>query len=428
MKLTREMLESVAHLSSAEAASALGVGKTTVTEARQRFDMRRSSAEAAARPKQKDAKKRDTIEKTPDGTLIITSEDTVPVTEAQVTERMKARGFDPEKYSIGYRFSEWEAQSKGGEVITMYSARASATERNAKSGGAVVPTINYDEMVAVIERNSAASLSNEFVTTEHAPNTFVFNFADPQLGKTDINGGTEDTVERFMNSLSHAEALLKSEPTNQIIWADLGDGIENFCNTSSQRQTNDLNLVEQVRTLRRLQVEGLARLSRFAPIVHASVPSNHSQNRIGFQQPASTPHDDWGIEVQEQLSELFAMTDKDITFVRPSEHLESVAITTMDGTRLGFVHGHRSNSQNGLEAWWAGQSLGRQPTHDADILLVGHFHNLSVRSVGKERYIITTPSLDNGSSWFTVSRGSVSTAGVLTMRLSAGKFRDLLIV
>lgn len=428
MKLTREMLESVAHLSSADAARALGVGKTTVTEARQRFDMRRSSAEAAARTKQRDATKRDTIEKTPDGTLIITSQDTVPVTEAQVTERMKARGFDPEKYSIGYRFSEWEAQSKGGEVITMYSARASATERNAKSGGAVVPTINYDEMVAVIERNSAASLSNEFVTAEHAPNTFVFNFADPQLGKTDINGGTGDTVERFMNSLSHAEALLKSEPTNQIIWADLGDGIENFCNTSSQRQTNDLNLVEQVRTLRRLQVEGLARLSRFAPIIHASVPSNHSQNRIGFQQPASTSHDDWGIEVQEQLSELFAMTDKDITFVRPSEHLESVAITTMDGTRLGFVHGHRSNSQNGLEAWWAGQSLGRQPTHDADILLVGHFHNLSVRSVGKERYIITTPSLDNGSSWFTVSRGSVATAGVLTMRLNAGKFRDLLIV
>ena len=428
MKLTREMLESVAHLSSADAASALGVGKTTVTEARQRFDMRRSSAEAAARPKQKDATKRDTIEKTPDGTLIITSEDTVPVTEAQVTERMKARGFDPEKYSISYRFSEWEAQSKGGEVITMYSARASATERNAKSGGTVVPTINYDEMVAVIERNSAASLSNELITADHLPNTFVFNFADPQLGKKDINGGTEDTVERFMNSLSHAEALLESEPADQIIWADLGDGIENFCNTSSQRQTNDLNLVEQVRILRRLQVEGLSRLSRFAPIVHASVPSNHSQNRIGFQQPASTSHDDWGIEVQEQLSELFAMTDKDITFVCPDEHLESVAITTMDGTRLGFVHGHRSNSQNGLEAWWAGQSLGRQPTHDADILLVGHFHNLSVRSVGKERYIITTPSLDNGSSWFTVSRGSVATAGVLTMRLSAGKFRDLLIV
>lgn len=428
MKLTREMLESVAHLSSAEAASALGVGKTTVTEARQRFNMRRSSGEAKPGPKQKDAVKQDTIEKTPDGTLIITSQDTVPVTEAQVTERMKARGFDPEKYSIGYRFSEWEAQSKGGEVITMYSARASATERNAKSGANLVPTLNYDEMVAVIERNAALSSGYGQVTTEQTPNTFVFNFADPQLGKKDINGGTEETVERFMNSLSHAESLLEAEPTSQIIWADLGDGIENFCNTSSQRQTNDLNLVEQVRTLRRLQVEGLSRLSRFAPIIHVSVPSNHSQNRIGFQQPASTAHDDWGLEVQQQLSEFFAQTDKDITFVCPEEHLESVAFTTMDGTRLGFVHGHRSTSQNGLESWWAGQTLGRQPTHEADILLVGHFHNLSVRSVGKERYIITTPSLDNGSSWFTVSRGSVATAGVLTMRLSAGKFRDLLIV
>lgn len=424
--LTREDLEKVAHLSSNKAAHVLGVGKTTVTDARQRLGMKRTpEAQGSV-----DATSSSLFEKKPDGSLIIETQDSIPQTEADVIKRMIARGFDPEKYSISYRFSEWEAQSKGGEVITMYAARAGAVERTGKAS--LVPTIEYDKLVEVVEKYAEIPRATVGARMDQEPNTFIFNFADPQIGKTDLNGGTEETVARFMASLEHAEALLTAEPAAQVIWADLGDGIENFCNTSSQRQTNDRNLVEQVRILRRLQVEGISRLLQYAPVAHVSVPSNHSQNRIGFQQPASTAHDDWGLEVQVQLEEAFSMAGvgeaEGLTFFRPDEHLESLSYRTVDGTTLGFVHGHRSNSQNSLEQWWAGQTLGRQPTADADILLVGHFHNLSVRSVGAERYIITTPSLDNGSSWFTVARGSVATAGVLTMRVEGGKFRDLLIV
>lgn len=424
--LTAEILSEVTHLSSAKAAKVLGVSKTQVTNARARLGMKRDHlADDAAEPRH--AGEASSFEAKPDGSLIIESQAPIPQDESSIHERMRARGFDPEKYTIAYRFSEWQAQSKGGEVITMYAARASATERAGKS--ALIPTIEYDKIVEVVE-NYAPELDSSVLTgPEGVTNTFVFNFADPQLGKTDINGGTEETIQRFLNSLEKAEHLLAEEPASQIIWADLGDGIENFCNTSSQRQTNDLNLVEQVRVLRRLQVEGISRLARHAPLVHVSVPSNHSQNRVGFQQAASTAHDDWGLEVSIQLEEAFALAGVEgVTFIRPEEHLESVSYATADGTVLGFVHGHRSNSQNGLEQWWAGQTLGRQPTAEADILLVGHFHNLSVRSVGAERYIITTPALDNGSSWFTVSRGSVATAGVLTMRVEDRKFRDLVIV
>src|SRR5690606_17553526 len=165
-------------------------------------------------------------------------------------------------------------------------------------------------------------------------------------------------------SVDHACALLDENPAAEIIWADLGDGIENFCNTSSQRQTNDLNLVEQVRVLRRLQVAGIQRFLEYAPVIHVSVPSNHSQNRVGPQMPASTAHDDWGLEVQEQLSEVFAgrKLPNELKFFCPEAHLESVSITTLDGTNLGFVHGHRAGQQTGLERWWAGQALGNQPT------------------------------------------------------------------
>jgi hypothetical protein len=426
MKLTPEMLASVDGLSAREAGKRLGVGKTTITDARAKRAEKTGVPTPPSVPSPKTAKGAK-VQQAGDGSLIIESTDSVPQTREHIETRMRERGFDPEKYVFTYGFSEWEAQTRDG-IETLYSARASARER--EKPGTTKDGLSADEIIELIE-NYEPLMDGGVSVFVPEYNVFVFCFADPQIGKVDINGGSAETVNRFLSSLDHACSLLDAEPASQIIWADLGDGIENFCNTSSQRQTNDLNLVEQVRVLRRLQVQGLMRLQEYAPVVHVSVPSNHSQNRVGFQQPASTAHDDWGIEVQTQLQDIFEAHGDRLTnpvrFVRPDPHLESVAIRLEDDTVLGFVHGHRSTSQKNLEQWWAGQSLGRQPTADADILFVGHFHNLDVSSVGKERYIITTPSLDNGSSWFTVSRGNVATAGVLTLRVREKMFRDLII-
>ena len=411
--LTKEMLETVRGLSSKDAAAKLGYGKTTVTDARKRFGMSRKDAtpgpEATAKPTAKGFK----IESKGDS-LIVETTDTVPQTKDHIDERMRSRGFDPEQYVFTYGFSEWEAQTPGG-IQTLYSARASATERR-KS---VAEVLTADDLIAAID--AYVPIRGERADVEPS-GTFVFCFADPQIGKVDLNGGAEETIARFMASLDHACALLDENPAAEIIWADLGDGIENFCNTSSQRQTNDLNLVEQVRVLRRLQMKGILRFLEYAPVIHVSVPSNHSQNRVGPQMPASTSHDDWGIEVQEQLKDVFEDRElpNALSFYCPDEHLESVSIDTLDGTSLGFVHGHRAGQQTGLERWWAGQALGDQPTALAQILFVGHFHNWNLNSVGNQRYIITTPSLDNGSSWFTVARGNVATAGVLTLRVKNG--------
>lgn len=422
IKLTKEMLDSVSDLSAREAARRLGLGKTTITDARAKLA---AGEELPKKVKKEKPGKAFSLEQS-GSSLIIESTDSVPQTKEHIEERMRARGFSPEDYTFGYRFSEWEAQTPDG-IQTLFSARASAAPRVRQD---TVTAASADELIGLIESYvPVREVPNASVEPE--PNTFVFNFADPQFGKTDLNGGTEETVARFMRSLDRACAMLDAEPATEIIWADLGDGIENFCNTSSQRQTNDLNLVEQVRILRRAQMQGLLRLQEYAPVAHVSVPSNHAQNRVGPQAPASTAHDDWGLEVQEQLAERFAdrgdtLTNK-VFFHQPVAHMESLSLATEGGATLGFVHGHRSNSQDGLERWWAGQSLGRQPTADADILLVGHFHNFSLRSVGNERYIITTPSLDNGSSWFTVSRGNVATAGVLTFRIRRGKASDFII-
>lgn len=416
--LTKELLETVKGLSARQAGARLGYGKSTIADAREKFGMQEAAKTAAAKPSGKGFK----IESKGDS-LIVETTDSVAQTKDHIEERMRSRGFDPEQYTFTYGFSEWEAQTPDG-IQTLYSARASATERRKT----IEDVLTADELIAAIDNYTP--IRGERADIEPS-GTFVFCFADPQLGKVDINGNTEDTIARFLASVDHACAILDEHPATEIIWADLGDGIENFCNTSSQRQTNDLNLVEQVRVLRRLQMTGISRFLEYAPVVHVSVPSNHSQNRVGFQQPASTSHDDWGIEVQSQLADVFEGRElpHEVEFIKPDPHLESVSIFTReDDTCIGFVHGHRAGQQTGLERWWAGQALGDQPTAIAQILLVGHFHNWNLNSVGNQRYIITTPSLDNGSSWFTVARGNVATAGVLTLRVKNGVPTDQKIV
>lgn len=422
-RFTREQIEAVSHLSSREAAKVLGTGKSTINELRARYGTEATDAPPA---KVKSAKTSD-LTTAKDGSLIVTTTDSVPQTKDHIDERMKARGFDPEDFTFGYRFSEWDAQTPDG-IQTLYSARATAAPKpRAALLEADAADTTYEGLLAALD-SWVVELPGETESQE----TFIFCFADPQIGKVDFNGGTDATVARFMLSLDRACTHLEANPVAEIIWADLGDGIENFCNVTSQRQTNDLNLVEQVRVLRRLQLEGLMRLSAYAPVVHISVPSNHSQNRtgVGSSNGASTSHDDWGLEVQHQLQELVHLARPElignlIQFKRPKPHYESVAHTTVSGTKLGLVHGHRSTSQNALEGWFQGQALGRQPVGDVDILLVGHFHNLGVKSVGDERYIITTPALDNGSSWFTVARGHAATAGVLALRVEGRKFPSM---
>lgn len=161
-KLTPEILETVAHLSSAEAAKKLGVGKTTVTDSRARYGLRRErpAPEKPHSPRATNAgTSKSSFEQTVNGSLIIEDESPIPRTADTVKERMRARGFDPEQYTIAYRFSEWEAQTKEDGVITMYGARASATERTGKQN--LVPDYTYDELAKVITEHPAFNPGGE---------------------------------------------------------------------------------------------------------------------------------------------------------------------------------------------------------------------------------------------------------------------------
>ena len=260
--------------------------------------------------------------------------------------------------------------------------------------------------------------------------TEVLCLSDFQLGKTEANGGTKETVARVLRAVDRFVAKCQVSKPAEIFLFELGDVLENFDNTGTQRGTNDLDLTMQIRTARRLLLEVLYRVRDLAPrIVFVSIPSNHCSVRIsGTKDLASTSNNDWGIEISHQLADCTSGREGwgHIEFVRTEGHDEALTVTTQDGTVIGAVHGHQANSHNKVGDWWRGQSHGRRNNlHNADLLLHGHYHNLSVSQSGDARWIIGTPSSDGGSSWFTNKTGESSVAGMAAFTVVNGMWHDL---
>ncbi|MEU3652839.1 hypothetical protein AB0E67_08290 [Streptomyces sp. NPDC032161] len=67
--------------------------------------------------------------------------------------------------------------------------------------------------------------------------------------------------------------------------------------------------------------------------------------------------------------------------------------------------------------WWRAQSFGPQAIADAAILITGHYHHFRAQQLGNGRLHIQAPTLDNGSDWYTVRSGEVSSAGLLVLSI-----------
>jgi len=424
--ITQNDLERVQGMSSREAAAILGVAKSTINKYREIARMHGGQLPIGDSENHKVIHMGETakasLETKPDGSLTVETQNDVPQTKDDVDQAMIKRGFDPAEFTFSYRFSEWQANVGGGELITMYAARASATPKTVKAHAAA---LDVSELLdSVNSWNFTPHITSGFSSAD-----FALLFADPQLGKVDVDGGTEDTISQVMGSFEAAVEIVKEEKPTAILFSDLGDGLENFQNTSSQRETNDLDLTSQVRLLRRLQAEGIRQLAPYCKtLIHQSVPSNHGQVRIAPQMQASTESNDWGIEVSHQLEDVFGESSYDnLVFVRPSsDHAVGHSILLPNGTTVGATHGDKANTQGAVGTWWQRQAFGwNNPLRDADLLLVGHFHNQMTEEVYEGRWIIFGASSDRGSAWFTNRTGRSATSGMTSFLTADKKWGDL---
>ena len=240
-------------------------------------------------------------------------------------------------------------------------------------------------------------------------------------------GGTEDTVRLVRRAIKDiADDIRFRDPYKRIIIADVGDSTEGFWNVASQAQTNDLSLTDQIRTVQRLYAEAV---HAFAPLCsslyYVAVPSNHCAVRTGTgkNSRANAPDDDFGIMISHNIEDIIADREgyEHVKFFRPEKWEEAVTVEAADGTRIGFTHGHLAGSQSKVPTWFRDLAFGRRSgLYDARILVHGHWHNFSVSQVGDSRWIISCPSADRGSDWWTNISGDSAKPAILTFEAQGG--------
>jgi gp35 len=110
-----------------------------------------------------------------------------------------------------------------------------------------------------------------------------------------------------------------------------------------------------------------------------------------------------------------------VTFHRPEKWEEAVTVDAADGTRIGFTHGHLAGQQSKVAGWFRDLAFGhRSGLYDARILVHGHWHNFAVSQAGDARWIISCPSADRGSDWWTNLSGDSTRPAILTFEAQGG--------
>lgn len=258
--------------------------------------------------------------------------------------------------------------------------------------------------------------------------TLVVVISDMQIGKTDVRGGTKETVQAVRSAISGI--ALEAASYDEVILVDCGDSTENFTNTVSQAQTCDMGLVEQIRTAQGVLADAVRLLAQACPAVtYVAVPSNHCQVRagIGRSNRANIAADDYGLLIQSNIQAALEGRPEfeGVGFLAPSPHLESLTVRAQDGTVMGVTHGHAAGTKSRVADWFRGQVFGCVAgMQDARVLLHGHWHSFSVQTVGDSRQIICAPTIDPGSSWFQNASGESSKPALLTFELGRGTSSD----
>lgn len=284
---------------------------------------------------------------------------------------------------------------------------------------------SYEELEKVFDR---AVLAVAPKVEEGRPKTLVVCLSDFQVGKTDRLGGTQETVNRVMSTLKRITEWIQAGGSyEEIIIADVGDVCEGFWNVTSQQQTNDLSLTDQIRVAQRLMAEAVAMLAPLCTrMTYVSIPSNHCAVRMsrGSDNRANSPDDDFGLLIADTIQAIMSGREpfSHVNFAKPQKWEEAVTVETADGTAVGFTHGHLAGSQAKIPSWFRDLAFGhRSGLHEASILVHGHFHNFGVSLVGDNKFIIGCPTADNGSSWFTNRTGDVTDPALLTFEVQDKK-------
>jgi len=317
---------------------------------------------------------------------------------------------DPTRWVItGLRRSQWE-QKPG---VELESIRCTFAPRNPD-----VATLDSEAFARYIrgQRRKAKP-----APSDQPAAALCVVLADPQVGKTGSGGGTDELIarmDRTYDKLTDHIAKLKRAgvPLESAVWLDAGDIVENFENVPSQAQTNDRDITAQLEVAREIEHHGIDLLARnFARVDAATCGSNHAQVRRNGKR-AGKPSDDFGIHIMRSIEWAYGFNAdaySHVSFRYPTEWSETTALDVC-GQRIGLAHGYQAGSPDKVIQWWKGQSHGRQPVAEADVLVTGHWHHIREQQTGDGRMWLQAPNMDPGSDWWANIAGDNSPPGMLT--------------
>lgn len=329
---------------------------------------------------------------------------------------------DPEAFEVdgGARISKWQMWNKnltdeygervGGLIwLTAYKFRI----RKKNPNQIELPTL-YREIRSEIQFKKSAPrvLDNN--------RTLVVPFSDLQAGKVGSRGDSKALVERVIEKMYKLEEYALDQGCSEAVFLDGGDVVESFENVAQQGFTNDLSIMDQLDLAGTLEQEFISMLAKHhKKVTVAGVPSNHGAWRKG-KDILGRPSDDWGLFLLKQIQKAYKLAPEayeHVEFLYPEEWRKSINID-VQGVGVGLVHGEDSSLAQ-MENWWAKQVHGASPIAESEILITAHYHTFGLKTTGrslktgKQKWWVSTPTLDNGSDWWANRGGSDSDPGLL---------------
>ncbi|MFE6185469.1 hypothetical protein ACFQ6U_13690 [Streptomyces sp. NPDC056465] len=373
----------------------------------------------------------------PGGTMVVTAPpaEQAPAGEADWRARVEEMGLAiPDGFRVRlveakHDPAAWHRDAQGDDAVTRAVWRCRYIIEPAS------PTWMAAGEVDALVRDAMRRRRKPRPALDTADRALVVVYADAQAGKVGRDGGTPELIARIADRFDRLDDHIRDlkavgRGPSAAYWADAGDCVEGFENTTQQAFTNDLTLTEMIRVHRRVTFEGLDRLAgKIDRVVAATCGSNHGRVRRG-KDAVGPPVDDWGIEVMSQVADAYARNQDaygHVSFVMPERWRDSVSLDVA-GHIVGLAHGHQYARPDKAVDWWRGQTFGRQPIADADILITGHFHHWRAQQVGNGRLWLQAPTLDNGSDWYTVRSGEVSASGLMVFSVGPEGWDDLRIL
>ena len=338
-----------------------------------------------------------------------TSRPLLASSEYDPDETLRDAGLDPEMFEVSnFRFSTWDAQTKAG-IETFRSYKFSFR----KKAGADEESVDIEELVDVISGWEPGS-DLDGPSGKFGPS--VFAVGDLQLGKGD-GDGSDGIVRRYMQALEAGiERWASSDAdSKELLIAFLGDCIEGVVSQGGRNiGNNDLTLTEQLRVLRHLMTQTVARFADAGAVVTvASVPGNHDETH---RAPVNAkPHDSFAVDSLRAVEEAFTLAGRDdVTFLYPKES-ELAISATVGGVGFLMAHGHQWRTGKHYQ-WWQGQAFSAQTGHDAQWLLAGHRHHLFL-DTESDRYFLQVPALEQRSDWWRNKTGQVGNPGAVYLEV-----------